>query len=571
LTKQQIQTNHLNNVKKKINGDPVKAIEATYRITNAMGSLINYRLTEPHKSMLRTGMLGDKSGLFRIINKGRQGGFSIFQAVESSGIAQVHPNTHQYYVATKEDQAKSWLDKVELMSKNCRTDFDGTPLIDIDTVKSSHMNKVFRHVPRHELKQLKKQIRHSYITGFAASPSGIRGETAIKVILDEFPQMVQRENQQRDVYAAIGYFIAQGGASDIQGTPLVKSDMFWDMYSNCGEYLMKPFYFPIIENWQEIDLFKPLVIELDNLKPYEVDKVMKSGLYDIKNKIIINKVMKDNIAVQKMKIPYPWYDIGFLEQKRREDLSMFKQEILGIPEDVAYRFIIPELYIPRMIAEEHKFGRPDFVYKCGIDVAQRRDLTALTIGHQENGVLVEDFVWDTQSLYPIQKEEIKEICARYPTMDEILLDNTGAGIGLGDMIELDYAFPKLTRVDFRSNVLTKDKQTVKIPEILSLEFKKALTLNKYNALDHPIAKAHVLRIEKIATDSFNIRYSGKRGNKRDDHYWSKTLLNLGFSKDYGSQLGNYKNVGTIGIPADIREEITTVRTPVASNDGMLMW
>ena len=87
----------------RLRGDIVALVEAIFRIRDNKGNLVDYKLSEPHKILLQTGLLGDKTCLKRIINKGRQIGFSYYQAVESLCIAHKYPNTFQYYVATKEE------------------------------------------------------------------------------------------------------------------------------------------------------------------------------------------------------------------------------------------------------------------------------------------------------------------------------------------------------------------------------------------------------------------------------------------------------------------------------------
>ena len=99
-------------LQQSIRNDPVKLCESIYRVRDNAGQLNDYIMTEPHKELMRDGFLGDRSALWRIINKGRQLGFSVYQAVESTMIAQLSPITNQYYIATKESQAKNLLKKV---------------------------------------------------------------------------------------------------------------------------------------------------------------------------------------------------------------------------------------------------------------------------------------------------------------------------------------------------------------------------------------------------------------------------------------------------------------------------
>lgn len=484
--------------RQKINNDIVNVVESIFRVRDNKGQLVDYKLATPHKRLLQTGILGDKSALYRVINKGRQAGFSVFNAVEMITIAELMPMTNQYYIATKEQQAKSWLKKVDRLSKDTRLWIDGSRIIDIDTTKSSQLEKRFRHFP----KGIKKEIEYSYITGLSASPSGIRGDTGINVLLDEYALMVQKKNQQRDILEAVKYFVSQGGQLTMQSTPLVKTDIFWDTYENAERKLYTPFYCPIIENWKDLDLTKDL-------------------------------------RQQACRIPYPWIDINTLEKARRDDLEYFKQENLGLPADVLHRFIEPELLYSNVTSEPKPYNIGG-LYKIAVDVAQKRDLTAITVGEIENGMIYERHVDESQAKYPEQARQIAELCKRYKPL-EVLIDTTGGhGTGLADCLE-ELVNTPIRRIEFSSFIELKDKK-MKITEYMATEFKKALVDGTYKLLDNQRAIRHVLRVEKKVTDTGTTRYTGKNNSSgdgripRDDHFWSKCILNANFDKNLGQNI-----------------------------------
>ena len=550
-------------------------MESVYRIRDTEGRMKNYQLTPVHREMLLTGLLGDRSALYRIVNKGRQGGFSVYSGVEHLSIAQVLPNTNIYYVATMEGQAESWCRKVETMAKNARVWEDGQKLIYLDEKGSKTLCKVIRHYPRAVQKGIKKAIdwEESFITGLSASPSGIRGESSIAIVVDEYAQMTRLQNQQQDVYAAIGYFIAGGGQLTIQSTPLVRSDKFWDFYVNNENYGMKKFYGPIIENWEELELNYPLYLKLDDPEQLKFYSEHKEYYPLIRDKVLINTKRYDNIALQPMKIPYYWYDLGFLEQKRSEDIDIFKQEVLGIPLDRLYKYIIQELLRPQITSTIVPFTEMgNYEIGMGIDVAQVKDTTAVTSGTLENSVLYERDIFETQDNYPVQFKQIKEKC-KIIKPNWIAIDNTGVGIALADMIEDHPGMPRLIRVDFRSMVELETAK-VKMPEHLAMEFKKSLNLGRYKLLKNDIAIKQVLNLEKIVTDT-TIKYTGKRNGKRDDHFFSKALLNYGF-------FGKINKMGVpFTVPIDAEERGASISAqaggldvsrPFADveNDGFLM-
>lgn len=504
-------------LKKQINNDISKAIEAIFRVRDNKGRLHDYKLVPAHRKLIKTGLLGDRSVLTRIIDKGRQGGFSNFVAVECLMIAQLMPNTYQYYIATKEDQAKKWLrDRVFQLAKDARLNFDGSRFININTRRSTQTQIVVDHIfPRN------RDMEFSYITGLAAAPESIQGPTALNVIMDEMPKMKTKVNQQRDTYDAVAYFITQGGQLTMQGIPDVKSDLFWKIYSHPKQFGATPFYFPIIENWKDINLRKPL---------YHLSRdAMSKGdekWYELwKNVRIEDKIVKE-AWVQKMKIPYFWWDIGELEKKRAGDLDYFKQWVLGIPYDVAFRFITPELLYPRVKSEEKMFPTLGRIVKMGIDVGQERDITAITVGEMdENGVMWEIWVEEHQEHYPIQAEAIYELCQRYKPL-EVIIDNTGIGRGLADILEAKGV--PIRRVEFASTVKLEDR-SMRMTEYLAMGFKRKLIQNKYFLIENPYAIHHVLGVQRLETASKQIRYSGKQSEaKRDDYFWSKGLLAADF-------------------------------------------
>jgi len=474
---------------KSINNNVISLIEAVFRIRDSKGNLQPYIITEPHKEILRSGLLGDKSALFRVINKGRQGGFSCFTAVEDLTIASLFPWTYQYYVATKEKQSKKWLKKTERIALDSRVWVDGSRIIDIDMIHSSQLEKIIRHFD----KETGKKIGESYICGMAASPAGMRGENSITIIFDEFGWMIQRKEQQRQVFEAGKHFVAEGGQITMQSSPSVRTDMFWDFYVNAKKHLARAFYCPIITNAKDLDL--------------SVD-----------------------LRKQKLEIPYPWRatpeSIEKMESARRDDVEYFKQEVLGIPADILRRYIPPELAYA--VADSEKQFLPDGlgVFRIALDVAQKRDLSVCTVGQEIDGIIYERWIQESQEKYPEQFENmIKPLIERYQPI-EFRIDNTGIGVALGDMIEDEFSYVPLKRIEFASTIQMKDKK-IKIPTYLATEFKKALIYRKYHMLDNKKAIQHILRIEKTTTPTGGLRFSGKKWG-RDDHFWSKAMLNASF-------------------------------------------
>jgi len=501
---------------RQLRGNIVALVEAIFRIRDNKGNLIDYKLAEPHRQLLTTGLLGNKTCLKRIINKGRQIGFSYFQGIESLCIAHKYPNTFQYYVATKEDKAKNWLEKVKNLARDSRLLPNGKKLLSVDERRSTQLTVAVKHTDLDNV--------YSYIIGLPASPEGVRGETAISIILDEFDQMRFTKNLQRELYNSIRYFISQGGQMTIQSTPLTSTERFWELYKHAEEYMMKSFDFPVIANWRDLDF-------------------------------------NQDLRTQNCQIPYHWVNIDEMEQARRDDLDSFKQECLGIPMDSLIKFLDPDLIYANVTSQEvfeNKEGNSWI--KIAIDWAQKRDITAITVGEFLNDNIYERWIEESQAVYTSEDPDvegqfqlIKRLCQRYKPM-EIIIDNTGIGIALGDMIEADGALPPLRRIDFASYVVLGEKK-VRMTHYLAEEFKRALIDGRYKMLENNKVLKHLERMEKAVTDTGMVKYTGKRSGERDDHFWSKAMLNANFGlnehepifgmmKDEGVR-GRFANVATL--------------------------
>lgn len=501
----------------------IKAVvESIFRIRDNKGKILDYKVIPPHEKLLKTGLLGDRSKLNRIINKGRQGGFSFFFNIECLMIAQLYPNTNQYYVATKEEKAVEWLKKSEELVRISRLSPDGNRLIDMDFIKSSQLKKIIKHFP----KGMKKDIERSHIIGLSASPSGIRGETGINIILDEFAQNMMKKDMQMKIYNAIKYFVSQGGQMSVSSTPLIKTDAFWEMYSDAENRLLSKFYFPIIENWEEIDLNKDL-----------------------------------RLQQEKLVMPYFWTKVQVLEEARRQDVDYFKQEVLGIPADILLRYIPPELLYANVNSIERFMNDNNGYYIFGIDVGQKRDLTAITVGEIVGDEIYERWVQDSQDTYTIQAKDIIALCKRYKPV-EIRIDNTGVGRGVADILESTPNMPPIIRIEFASYIEENNSKR-KIPTYLMEEFKKSLVDRRYHLINNPLALNHVLRIEKDETIAGSIKFTGKKGGQRDDHAWSKALLNAPFDKIY--------KIMPVGIKEDKKLSIKKDTNFIPQKKEYAMW
>ncbi len=500
--------------------DPVARIEGTFNIRRADGSLVKLKVPKSQREILRRGILGtgirlNKQGLTyrRIITKGRQQGFSIILAAETLLIAQDYPNAFQYYIASKGEQAISWLGKVEDLAINANhypEEMGGGSMIDITSITN----------------QTKKIINNCTLVGFAANPAGIRGDTGINGIMDETAWMVLRKNQQSETYAAFKYFFRQGGQITLQSTPRVSDDMFFEMYEHSEQHGFEAFYKPTIENWKDLNLDEPLFIDLDNerrkltgdktLTTEEVEKLKEKFLK--KSYFWYNKENKS--IEQKAEIPYSWIKLADLEKDRYSDIQIFKQENLGIPVDERYKLIKGEWIYTHTIEDEEDWeDRRDSYnpFYFGLDYAQKRDLTILKVIEK----IGQDFYVRCAKIitgkYTAQAAEIVDFYNRFKPL-KIRGDDTGVGIPIHDILEKSISKNILERVTFTSD----SKKN------MAENFKNICQDGHYHMLnysvEHSLIIKHILKVEKDVGET-SIRYTGKGVDQegRDDGFWASAL------------------------------------------------
>ena len=487
--------------------DPVEFVESIFRVRNNKGELVDYEMTPAHKRLLRNSIVGNGSEKFRVVNKGRQIGFSVYCAIEAICIAILYPSSKQYYVATKEELAKEWLMKVEQIAKDARILADGTRIIDLDVRGSSQLSKKF-------VINTEKEIEFSYIKGIAASPR-IRGMTGINVILDEYDHMNKEKDLQEKMWNALEPVLSQEGSQCmIMSTPLSKTGKFWYIYSAGERIHFTPYYFPVIENWKELNLGQSLIEQKD-----------------------------------KMIMLYPWISIDQLERERCEDVHVFMQERLGIPSDILHRYITPELLEAssnsKMISlKQDMIG---LKFDIAIDVASVNDITAVSVGFRDAfNVMNECNLYSTFGDYPEQELNIDKFLTKYKGfINKIRIDNTGIGKSLADYLKRRGY--KIERINFNSTIEARNDssfdreitKSIRIGTFMAEQMKRDMENSTFRLLgmNEPCqyirqASIHVLNVEQEETPTTREKhYSGKR-NGRDDFFWARAMLNADFNSRF---------------------------------------
>jgi len=515
--------------------DPVIRAESIFCVRRGDGTLVSLQLPEPHKEILRNGILGKGRRLLRqklvyrrCVNKGRQIGFSILLAIEAILIAQDYPNTFQYYIATRGEQSESWLAKVEQLvrdAKNWPKELGGTPIL--------------KYTDKGLQNKMTKVINGCMLQGLTANPAGLRGDTAINVILDEYAWMILRKNQQHETYTAIKHFLKQGGQLTAQSTPRVSNDLFWRFYDKGKSIGFDSYYKPTIENWKDLDLNSPLFIDFDNKRRLMVgndvltkeDEIKLTKKYLSRHNYFFDTKL-NGITQKNIHIPYSWVNIIDLEMDRYQDVEMFKQENLGIPVDERYKLIIGEWIYPfsQEVDIEKGLGvdwddRRDSYnpFTVGIDFAQKRDLTVITVIEQIGEHYYERRIEITQGKYTSQVDQIVQVYNLFKPKF-IAIDYTGVGIAIGDMLEKRIGKSVLKFVTFTNS--TKNA--------MAQNLKNICHDGKFHVLncteEHDLMIKHLLKVEKDVGET-STKYSGKNVDQegRDDGFWSKALSVFGIT------------------------------------------
>ena len=223
--------------------DPVKRVESIFNVRRADGSLVPLKVPKSQYDILRRGILGSgkrltKQGLTyrRVVDKGRQQGFSIILAVEAILIAEDFPDTFQYYVATRADQAASWLDKVEQLCNDANhypEEVGGGPILHLNNLKPV----------------MKKTIHNCVITGFAANPSGMRGDCLLPeqiIYLEDGTEKLVKDLKVGDNLVGLDIDTNKQQSNKITGIKKQPLMDIWKLETTCGKELQASENHPIL-------------------------------------------------------------------------------------------------------------------------------------------------------------------------------------------------------------------------------------------------------------------------------------------------------------------------------------
>lgn len=540
--------------------DPTKRIEDIFNIRNPRGELSKVIVPEPQKQIIRDGILGKARqqimqgiSYITVIDKGRQMGFSVFNAYEAVLIAEDFPDSNIYYVATEIGQARDWMQKMNQLivdSNHWPEELGGGPMLNITDIKKIEV----------------KVINNTFIVGLSANPSAIRGKTGIAVYFDEAAWALRTKDIARETWKALSYIISQGGQGRIQSTPRTSDDQefFWGIYQKALQKKggMVAYECPVIENWKDLDLTEPLYIELNNKQR----EIMQYEQFSIEEKQeLINKYkdnpgfeVTDDYIRQPAKVLYPWKNLQELENDREKDYQQFMQEYLCQPIDETLKMIQSE-WIETNISSDGQYldrGNSTNSFQMVCDFAQKNDVTAIVITEKiitkDKAIFHQRYVEQTQMEYPEQAKHITKLYAKFRP-EYVSIDATGPGIPISQFLKKEFrdnGFNPTVIKDVTFTTQNKEQMATGFkalcqpnPSIVEfIEMEDIDEDGKYTMKKVPIIKSsyrflrdkgnkdhiemiqHIKRVEKEVLPQ-NVRYSGKKYG-RDDFFWAASQLCL---------------------------------------------
>jgi len=507
--------------------DPCVRIQDTFNVQRADGGLVPFVIPQPQRPIIQEGLLGTgvnyiNSGhvLTTVTNKCRQAGFSVITAAEAILVCQDFPRTSVYYCAPTNEQVSDWMTKLDQLVNDANhypEQLGGNPII-----SNAILDNVFT-----------KHINGAHIVGLGANPANIRGKTGIMLILDEMDWMIRFKDQMEGTYTAAKYFVRQGGVIRCLSTPRVKDSQFGIMCTDPEKHGVVYHECPAISNWRQLNLQEPLYIDMDNRRR-KMQKMreltrdeMKALVKRYRNKPMFVLDKENKVIYQKAEIPYPWIPLQQLSVDCQADLEKFLQENCCVAVDEAYKLLNSEWIYQNINDDGQTEDRGDSMnsFYMGMDFAKKKDLTAITVVENVDGVFWERYIDESQHSYDAQIEKIWDIFIKYRPI-KVAIDDTGLGEVLGDLLE-----KKLRDAGLGPQVLVRVKFNQSTKENMALQAKEIIRQGKYKFLNqntmHERAIRHCTRVEKEVLDTM-VRYSGKM-HGRDDHFWSKALLTMAIS------------------------------------------
>jgi phage FluMu gp28-like protein len=450
--------------------------------------------------------LKDKSQ-FIILLKGRQEGFSFVIA------------------------AKKFIELQDLAVKNMTVQFVSYNLQDaMDKIR--YINIMAHSMPEKYRKKIKFETKTSIefydkggkttsrlISIACRPPRGKPGD----IVLDECA--IYGSRKSKEIYTAALPSITRGGTITIGSTPLGKVGIFYEIYTDRGNF--KNYHRYTVPWWQSSALCEDIITARKaGVKDMETeDRVRIFGTTTLKNELAANDIQSfqqeyECVFIDSAESFIPLeliYDNTPGRRKGERDAPLWEGEGEDPDADIEVRVFktaddLLAAYSALGRAAIDKYGR---LY-MGYDVARRRDAAVIfVIGHLPNGkkLSVAEIEMRNEK-FEFQLDQFRKIMRSLPVV-RACIDQTGQGEPLYERLREEFK-SKVEGVIF--NLESKS--------ILALGVKTGL--ENYEFLLQNDSKFHrqIHNIKRIAVSGRNFRYDSERdADGHSDSFWAWALAN----------------------------------------------
>ncbi len=429
---------------------PFNIVTDIFQVRSANGELVPYTPYEYSVDFLNNGFYD--IDVDRCALKSRQIGFSTIAEIEAIITAMTFDNQEVSFISHQFTASKKLVEACGTIIREAKY-----PL----PFKKGNVQK-----------QRIKCDTGSTIVPYSSNPSSIRGDSSIRVYLDEFA-FVKNQEETMD---AVEPKLSRGGQITMMSTPLRADDLFMRTYNDMrnGDMPGNAMFCPLFVE-EEVDISQPLTSQT------------------------LNPICPD-------------IDLSRVESVRSKSINRFLQEYMCQPIDEINAYYPYDLILGCTENEPVYNSKHDNSYiVMGLDHALVHDETSFVINQIIDGVNNIIYVETTQAEYDEQLKRVEQLFRQF-NVQKIRPDATGE---MGIQVERDL------RKKFGYCVEgVKYTNTVKNEMALRLKYLMQNTNNNIRPCiqlpDHPelIAQLHGIQIE--VTKAGNTQFSGKHGGGLDD-------------------------------------------------------
>jgi tetrahydromethanopterin S-methyltransferase subunit G len=429
--------------------DPFNIVSDIFQYRDLNGQLVPYHPYDYTVDFMSYGF--NNIDVDRCVLKSRQIGFSTTAEIESIILAMQFEDTEISFISNQYKNSQKLVESCGRIIDNAKY-----PL----PFKRNNIQK-----------QKIKSDLGTTIVPYSSKPSSIRGDSSIRVYLDEFAFVPD----QQDTLDAVEPKLSRGGGLTMMSTPLRVDDLFMQTYNDIKDGVIKG------KHW-----FLPL---------YETDK------------LDVNKPLTDQNCIPIC----PDINIERPEKVRAKSIDRFLQEYMCQPVDEINAYYPFELILNTTEAEPDANTSVGYTV-MGLDHALVKDETAIVINNIVDGIYNNIiYVESMKADYHDQLRRVDQLRKQF-RVNKIRADATSE---MGAQVERDLkaTYGKVVDGVKYTNVVKND-MAMRLKYLMQ-NTKNGFTPNITMISDSDlINQIHGIQVE--VTDAGITKYSGKHGGGLDD-------------------------------------------------------